>query len=89
MVVVAHALVAPPWSNGRSMVISSLLNEHFHEFGLCQFFLGSVHDMWKPGHPGCFSGIPMVSRETSHIDKSKPPVMLTPPLKLGGTIPWY
>ena len=29
MVVVAHALVAPPWSNGRSMVISSLLNEHF------------------------------------------------------------
>ena len=32
MVVVAHALVAPPWSNGRSMVISSLLNEHFDVF---------------------------------------------------------
>ena len=33
------------------------------------------------------SGIPMLSRETSHIDKSKPVVMLTPPFKLGGTIP--
>ena len=33
------------------------------------------------------SGIPMVSRETSHIDKIKPAVMLTPPFKLGGTIP--
>ena len=39
MVVVAHALVAPPWSNGRSMVISSLLYEQFNVFGLCQFFL--------------------------------------------------
>ena len=39
MVVVAHALVAPPWSHGRSMVISSLLNEHFDVFGLCRFFL--------------------------------------------------
>ena len=33
MVVVADTLVAPPWSNGRSMVISSLLNEHFNVFG--------------------------------------------------------
>ena len=33
MVVVTQALVAPPWSNGRSMVISSLLNEHFDVFG--------------------------------------------------------
>ena len=37
MVVVAHALVAPPWSNRRSMVISRLLNEHFDVFGLCQY----------------------------------------------------
>ena len=38
MVVVAHALVAPPWSNGRSMVISSLLNEHFDVFGFMSVF---------------------------------------------------
>ena len=42
MVVVAHALVAPPWSNGQSMVISSLLNEHFNVLGFMSvFFLGS------------------------------------------------
>ena len=33
MVVPAHALVAPRGANGRSMVISSLLNEHFNVFG--------------------------------------------------------
>ena len=38
MVVVAHALVAPPWSNGWSMVISSLLNEHFYVFGFMSVF---------------------------------------------------
>ena len=38
MVVVAHALVALPWSIGRSMVINSLLNEHFHEFGFMSVF---------------------------------------------------
>ena len=46
MVVVAHALVAPPWSKLASMVISSLLNEHFRVLGcLSVFFLGSVHNM--------------------------------------------
>ena len=46
MVVMAHTFVAPPWSNGRSMVISSLLNEHFNVFGFMSvFFLVSVHDM--------------------------------------------
>ena len=28
----------PPWSNGLSMVIRSLLNEHFHEFGFMSVF---------------------------------------------------
>ena len=40
--------MAPPWSNGRYMVISSLLNEHFNVLGLMSvffLFLGSVHDM--------------------------------------------
>ena len=39
MVVPTHSLVAPPWSNEPSMVISSLLYEHFNVFSLCQFFL--------------------------------------------------
>ena len=38
MVVVAHASVAPPWRNGRSMVIGSLLNEHFDAFGFMSVF---------------------------------------------------
>ena len=38
MVVVAHALVVPPWSNGWSMVISSLLYEHFNVFGFMSVF---------------------------------------------------
>ena len=38
MVVVAHTLVASPWSNGQSMVISSLLNEHFDVFGCMSVF---------------------------------------------------
>ena len=38
MIVVADALVALPWSNGRSMVISSLLNEHFDVFGCMSVF---------------------------------------------------
>ena len=38
MVVVAHALMAPQWSNGRSMVIISLLNEHFDVLGFMSVF---------------------------------------------------
>ena len=38
MVVVAQALVAPPWSNGRSMIIGSLLYEHFNVFGFMSVF---------------------------------------------------
>ena len=46
MVVLAHSLVAPPWGNGQSMVISSLLKEHLNVFSFMSvFFLGSVHDM--------------------------------------------
>ena len=39
MVVPTHSLVAPPWINGRSMVISSLLNEHLNVFSFMSVFL--------------------------------------------------
>ena len=39
MVVPAHSLVAPAGSNGRSMVISSLLKEHFNVFSFMSVFL--------------------------------------------------
>ena len=38
MVVQAHSLVAPPWSNGRSMVISSPLKERFNVFSFMSVF---------------------------------------------------
>ena len=43
MVVMAHTLVAPPWSNGWSMVISSLLNEHFYVFRFMSFLSQGVY----------------------------------------------
>ena len=50
MVVVEHALVAPPWSNGWSMVISSLLNEHFYVFVFMSVFswgaYSTCNKMW-------------------------------------------
>ena len=44
MVVLPRSLVAPPWSNEQSMVISSLMKEHFN---VLSFFLWSVHDMFQ------------------------------------------
>ena len=38
MVVPAHALVAPRGVNGRSMIISSLLEEHFNVFSFMSVF---------------------------------------------------
>ena len=43
MVVPANSLVAPRRANGRSIVISSLLKEHFNVFSFMSVFLGSVH----------------------------------------------
>ena len=46
MVVPAHSLVAPRVANGRSMVITRLLLEHFNVFSFMSvFFLGNIHDM--------------------------------------------
>ena len=45
MVVPEHTLVVPCGANGRSMVISSLFWIIIMCSVLCQFFLGSVHDM--------------------------------------------
>ena len=65
MVVPAHALVAPRGVNGRLMVVSSLLLEHFNVFYF-SFFLGSVHDM--KGH------------EMVELDKHLPPTPGPPKL---------
>ena len=46
MVVPVHSLVAPLWSNGRSMVIRSPLKGRFMCSVHVSFFLGSVHDMY-------------------------------------------
>ena len=39
MVVPPHSLVAPGGSNGRSMVINSLLKEHFNAFSFMSVFI--------------------------------------------------
>ena len=58
MVVVAHTSVATPMSNGWSMVIISLSQEHFN------VSFGSVHDMiiYSVSKP-IINGLPRIPRE--------------------------
>ena len=47
MIVPTHSLVAPPWSNRRSMVIPSPLKERFNVFSFMSVLLRE-----RTGHDG-------------------------------------